>query len=137
MPFTVNNEASPAPAPPRPWPAAMARGFWRRCPACGIGRLFTGFIAVNDACPHCGEELHHQRADDAPPYFTIFIVAHIIITLVLIVEKLWRPAFFVHALLWIPAIFILTLLLMPAVKGAIIGLQWALRMHGFGERLEE
>lgn len=137
MPVILENTPGPVPAPARSWPAAMLRGFLRRCPACGKGSLLSGFVAVNDTCPRCGEELHHQRADDAPPYFTIFIVGHIIIPLLLVVERLWRPDYYVHALIWIPATLILTLLLMPAVKGAVIGLQWALRMHGFGGKDEE
>src|SRR5207237_9645171 len=82
-------------------------------------------------CAHFGEALHDHRADDAPPYFTIFIVAHIVVPLVLIVERLWQPSLFVHMAMWIPATLGLTLLLLPAVKGAIVALQWALRMHGF------
>lgn len=137
MPIVVDNVRPSAEPQPRSWPDAMARGFLRRCPACRTGSLFSRFITVNDACAQCGEELHHQRADDAPPYFTIFIVAHIIVPLVLVVEKLWRPDLLIHMLIWIPATLILTLALMPAVKGAIVGLQWALRMHGFGGKGEE
>ncbi len=110
----------------------MWRGFRRRCPACGRGRMFSSFMKVADQCSSCREALHHQRADDAPPYFTIFIVGHIVVPLVLLVERAWHPELFVHAALWLPVTLGLTLLLMPRVKGAIVGLQWALRMHGFG-----
>lgn len=137
MPIIVENAQDPAPAPARSWLGAMLRGFLRRCPACGKGSLLCGFIAVNDTCARCCEELHHQRADDAPPYFTIFIVGHIIIPLLLVVERLWQPDYLIHAVIWIPATLVLTLLLMPAVKGAVIGLQWALRMHGFGGETED
>jgi uncharacterized protein (DUF983 family) len=77
-------------------------------------------------------ELHHQRADDAPPYFTIFIAGHIIVPLVLVVEKLWHPELLLQYALWLPATLLLVYWLMPRVKGATIGLQWALGMHGFG-----
>lgn len=90
---------------------------------------------LHESCrslPFCGEELYHQRADDAPPYFTIFIVGHIVVPLVLIVEKIWHPDMWVHMVIWAPLILGLTLFLMPRVKAAVIGLQWALRMHGFG-----
>lgn len=137
MPVLHENALPQIELPPRSKLNAMAQGFRRHCPACGRGRLITGLTKVNDACPSCGEEFHHQRADDAPPYFTIFIVAHIIVPLVLVVEKLWRPELWIHMLIWIPATFILTLALMPRVKGAIVGLQWALRMHGFGGKTEE
>ena len=119
--------------PSRSWKQAMWRGLRRRCPNCGIGSVFKSFVKIADRCEHCGEALYHHRADDAPPYFTIMIVGHIIVPAVLIVERLWRPDLIVHFFLWLPATLLLTLLLMPSVKGAIVGLQWALRMHGFGE----
>lgn len=119
-------------APPkRSWKQALWRGFLRRCPNCGKGHIFRAFLKVADTCDHCGEELHHQRADDAPPYFTIFIVGHMVIPSVLIVERVWHPPLAVHFILWPALTLALTLALMPSVKGAIVGLQWALRLHGF------
>jgi uncharacterized protein (DUF983 family) len=115
----------------RSWQQAMWRGFTCSCPACGKGHMFRKFLKVADNCDACGEELHHHRADDAPPYFTMFIVGHIVIPLVLVVEKLWAPALPVHFMLWTVVTLALTFALMPAVKGAVVGLQWALRMHGF------
>ena len=109
----------------------MGRGFACACPACGKGRMFGRYLKVADSCGVCGEELHHHRADDAPPYFTMFIVGHIVIPLVLVVEKLWAPPLPVHFALWTAVTLALTFALMPAVKGAVVGLQWALRMHGF------
>jgi uncharacterized protein (DUF983 family) len=116
----------------RSWKNAMWRGAAGKCPACGTGLLFHKFMTVNNTCPHCGEALHHQRADDAPPYFTIFIVGHIMVPLVFVVERVWQPSYLVHAALWLPLTLGLTLALMPIVKGAVVGLQWALGMHGFG-----
>lgn len=115
----------------RSWKSAMWRGFTCSCPACGKGRMFGRYLKVADSCSVCGEELHHHRADDAPPYFTMFIVGHIVIPLVLVVEKLWAPSLPVHFMLATAVTLALTFALMPAVKGAIVGLQWALRMHGF------
>jgi uncharacterized protein (DUF983 family) len=117
---------------PRSLPEAMRRGASQRCPACGKGAIYRSFLKVADSCPSCGEELHHHRADDAPPYFTIFIVGHIVVAAVMYVEKAFAPELWVHALLWIPLISVLSLLLLPRIKGVLIGLQWALRMHGFG-----
>ena len=116
----------------RSWKRAMLRGAKGKCPACGEGSIFTKFMKVAGTCDHCGEALHHQRADDAPPYFTIFIVGHIMIPLAFIVERVWQPPYWVHAALWLPLTLGLTFALMPIVKGAVVGLQWALGMHGFG-----
>jgi uncharacterized protein (DUF983 family) len=117
---------------PRDLTRSLVRGWNGRCPHCGDGRVFSAFLKVSDHCPTCREELHHHRADDAPPYFTIFVVGHIVVAGVLAVEQAWRPDMWIHAALWTPLTLVLSLLLLPRFKGAMVGLQWALRMHGFG-----
>lgn len=118
-------------APRSVW-TAMRRGLACRCPACGEGRLFTRFTRVAPVCEHCGTELHHQRADDAPPYIVMMIVGHVLVGGALALEQAVHPALWVHLAIWIPATVILSLALLPPVKGAVIALQWAHRMHGFG-----
>ena len=110
---------------------AMRRGAMRRCPACGKGALYQGYLKVRDTCPACGEALHHHRADDAPAYFVILIVGHLVVGLALPVEAAFHPPMWVHAALWLPLALIGSLALLGPIKGAIVGLQWALRMHGF------
>ena len=116
---------------------SLFRGAILKCPVCGRGAMFRRYLKVADDCPACGERLHHHRADDAPAYFTIVIVGHIVVSLVLAVEMAYRPDLWVHAALWLPLTVILTLLFLPAVKGALVGLQWALRMHGFDPNAED
>lgn len=111
---------------------AILRGARLRCPACGEGNLFHAFLKVSDACPSCGEALHHHRADDAPAYFTMAIVAHVVVGGLLSVEQAFAPPTSVQLAIWLPATVILSLVLLPRIKGMLIGLQWALRMHGFG-----
>ena len=113
--------------------SAMLRGLRGRCPKCGVGAMFSSYLKVSDHCLHCGEELHHQRADDAPPYFTILIVGHFVVGGILSMEKAFSPPGWVHSAVWLPMTLISSLLLLPRVKGALIGLQWALYMHGFEE----
>jgi uncharacterized protein (DUF983 family) len=110
---------------------AAMRGFFGRCPACGKGKMFRKFLKVNDTCPECGEELHHQRADDFPAYLVIVIVGHILVPIVLAVETAFAPAYWIHALLWGPAVLGMTLGLIQPVKGAVVAMQWFLGMHGF------
>jgi uncharacterized protein (DUF983 family) len=112
------------------WPA-MLRGARGQCPRCGGGRMFRAFLKVADHCPACGEALHHHRADDAPAYFVILIVGHIVVPIVLAVEMAFAPPYWVHVALWLPLLIGLSLALLQPVKGAIVGWQWALRMHGF------
>ncbi|TYC63651.1 DUF983 domain-containing protein [Rhodobacterales bacterium] len=117
--------------------AAMMRGAMNKCMNCGKGHVFDGFLQTAHACSVCGEEFHHHRADDAPPYFTITIVGHIVIPALLAVEVLWRPALWIHMSIWPLLTVVLALAFMRPVKGALIGLQWALYMHGFDPDAEE
>lgn len=118
--------------PARPIWRSMLRGAKLCCPNCGEGRLFGSYLKVEHACQACGEELHHQRADDAPPYVVITIVAHVIVGALLWAEVTYQPPVWLHMAIWLPLTVILSLALLPPVKGALVGLQWALRMHGFG-----
>jgi len=123
---------------------AMARGFVNRCPHCGEGRVFGRFLKVRPECELCGLQMHEHRADDLPPYLVIFLVGHIVGYLVLEIEMGYDLPLWVSITLW-PALTLgLALGLLQPVKGAVVGLQYALAMHGFStlpsrhsERLEE
>src|ERR1041384_6751635 len=75
-----------------PLKTALWRGLAGRCPHCGQGRMFGAFLKVADSCDVCGEELHHQRADDFPAYLVIVLVGHLVVPLVLHVEMAYEPA---------------------------------------------
>ena len=115
----------------RPLMQAMRRGFKGRCPHCGDGRLFRKFLKVADSCPVCGEEFHHHRADDLPAYLVIFIVGHVVIGAFMGVETTVSLSTWQHLAIWAPLTLVMTIALLQPVKGAVVGLQWALRMHGF------
>ena len=116
----------------RPLGPALRRGLAERCPKCGKGHLFRAYLKVVDHCEACGEDLSHQRADDAPAYFTIVIVGHIIISGVVATEYVAPDSpFWIPALIWSGLALGASLLLLPRVKGALVALQWANRMHGF------
>lgn len=131
MPMILNS-SEPAPGNgPRPLSRALIAGWHQKCPACGRGELYSSFLKVRPQCPECGTELHHQRADDAPPYFTMVIVAHVVVGGILWMEKAFAPPTWVHLAIWLPLTLLLSLWLLPRVKGMLVGMQWALRMHGF------
>ena len=117
----------------RPTGRAMLRGARGRCPACGEGRLFTRYLKVADHCPACNEALHHQRADDGPAYLTVLIVSHLGAPLLLASFIAWRPS--AATMIWSFGIgaIVLSLMLLPIMKGGMVGLQWARRMHGFDD----
>ncbi len=124
-------------AGPRPMLQSLLRGARLKCPACGAGAMFYRYLKVADHCPRCGEALHHHRADDAPPYFTIVIVGHVVVSLVLAVEMAFRPSLWLHAALWLPLTVILALVVLAPLKGTLVALQWALLMHGFDPEAKE
>lgn len=133
MPIEITSAAPDAPAiQARDVWTALRRGAGRKCPACGRGKMFRAYLKVADTCPNCGEELHHHRADDAPAYFTMVIVGHVIVGGILSMEKALAPPTWVHLAIWLPALTLMTLLLLPVCKSMLVSLQWALRMHGFG-----
>ena len=112
---------------------AMKRGFMCRCPRCGEGKLFKAFLKVGDSCTTCGLDYTPHRADDLPAYLVIIIVGHIVVPVVLWVETNYAPAIWLQMAIYLPFTFLSSLLLLQPVKGAVVGFQWALRMHGFDE----
>jgi uncharacterized protein (DUF983 family) len=104
---------------------AILRGARRRCPKCGVGKAFAGYLVPVDLCSFCGESLGHIRADDFPPYLTILIVGHIMVPLILFCENAGVSTG-VELAIWLPLTLMLTLILLPFVKGGILGLMWSL-----------
>jgi uncharacterized protein (DUF983 family) len=119
---------------PRPLLRSLVRGFRGACPHCGKGAIFRGYLKPALVCPACMEDLTHQRADDAPPYFTMVIVGHLLVPLMLAAQFATDFSAATYLAIWLPVTALLTLGLLRPVKGAIIAAQWALRMHGFDGR---
>ncbi|MGL5009127.1 MAG: DUF983 domain-containing protein [Paracoccaceae bacterium] len=116
----------------RPTRPALIRGWQRCCPNCGKGALFTGYLTVTKTCAACGESYTHQRADDGPAYLTILIVGHLMAPLFLWSYFRWQPSPTVMIVVFTTGTVALSLYLLPRLKGAVVALQWAKRMHGFG-----
>lgn len=130
QPNLIGTDAVPADRPLKP---AVRNGLRLRCPSCGLGHLFRGYLKVNDHCPHCGEALYHQRADDGPAYLTILVVGHLVGILLPVGFELLRltPQAMAVSLSALAVAGALSLL--PRMKGLMIAVQWAKRMHGFAE----
>ena len=139
-------EERPAPAPLSPdapqavdRPAsrslavAMGRGLMGRCPNCGRGAMFCAYLSVSPRCPVCGEDLSGERADDAPAFVTLLVGCLVGGAGVVFLDDAWpQMSLLVVALLCLLATAVASLLVLPRIKGAVVGYQWALRMHGFG-----
>ncbi len=133
MTQALHYAGAPARGEPRAIGPAIRRGFSLRCPNCGEGKMFRAYLKVADRCPVCGEDLSHQRADDAPAYLTMFVVGHFIVAGILASEDIWpNSPIWLVGILACAAATLASLWLLPRIKGALIGYQWAMRMHGFG-----
>lgn len=113
---------------------AVLKGIRCRCPKCGEGKLFRAYLKVADRCPNCGEELFHHKADDLPPYLAIIIVGHILIGVMMELSASTTLEPFWYLVTMVPLALILPLALLPSIKGGVVALQWANRMHGFDSR---
>ena len=116
---------------------ALKRGFRGRCPRCGEGELFRAFLKTADHCSACGQDFTPHRADDLPAYLVIVIVGHIVVPLALMIETNYSPPVALQLAIYLPLTFIASLVLLQPVKGAVVAVQWALRMHGFDENNPE
>ncbi len=129
--------SDPTPAAKRDMWTALKRGFRGRCPRCGEGKLFRAFLKVADHCPVCGQDFTAHRADDLPAYLVIIIVGHIVVPMILWIETDYSPSVPLQLAIYLPFTMIASLLLLQPVKGAVVAVQWALRMHGFDEQNPE
>lgn len=105
-------------------PSPIATGLRGRCPECGEGELFAGFLKVAPRCESCGADLAKADSGDGPAVFVMFVVGFIVVPLALLLEVAARPPVWLHLVLWIPLIILLTLLLLRPFKGVLLALQF-------------
>ncbi|MBN9580737.1 MAG: DUF983 domain-containing protein [Afipia sp.] len=106
------------------WGEAAMRGLACRCPRCGQGKLYSGFLTLRPACASCGLDFAFIDAGDGPAIFIIMIAGFIVVGAALAVEIAYQPPFWVHAALWLPLILATTLLPLRAMKSLLISLQY-------------
>ena len=104
----------------------LRRGVSRRCPACGVGKLFTGYLAVCPTCPACGNDNEQYPSDDFAPYVTIFLVLHLMVPFLIYADRSWVMSIWFEGALAIPTFLIAMLALLPFTKGGVIGFAWAM-----------
>ena len=131
MRWQPDRTAQPLPETQASFLTAIGRGVRNRCPVCGEGKVFKGFLRVVPECAACGAPLGLLRADDAPPYVVIFLVGHLLVPVVFWVEKNYEPPMWLHMVVWLPLFAVLCTLLLRPVKGGVVG--WMTRL-GFLER---
>jgi uncharacterized protein (DUF983 family) len=105
-------------------PSPIAAGLAGRCPRCGKGKLFRGFLTLSPACEACGLDLSFADAGDGPAVFVILFAGFVVVGLALVVEFLYAPPYWLHAVLWGPLILLVTLGPLRPLKGLLIALQY-------------
>ena len=103
---------------------SILRGLRCRCPRCGKGKLFAGFLNLAPRCDQCGLDYSFVDSADGPAFFVMSISGLVVVFAALMVEVVYQPPFWVHAALWLPLILITTLLPLRPMKGLLIALQY-------------
>lgn len=106
------------------WSESAIRGIACRCPRCGRGKLYGGFLNLRPSCESCGLDYAFIDTGDGPAVFIIMIAGAIVVAAALIVEVKYQPPFWLHAVLWLPLILATTLLPLRAMKSLLIALQY-------------
>lgn len=110
--------------------SSIMRGLKRSCPHCGTGNIFKGYLKLSDHCSDCHAQTGEIRADDLPPYLTIFLVGHIVMPLLIYVEVAYQPEIWLQMTVWPVITLLLTLSFLPFIKGGAVGLMWHLKLKG-------
>lgn len=121
----MTDPGAPSPAPLPAWRRVL-RGLGHRCPECGRGKLYARYLTQVDRCAACGAPIGHIRAEDGPPWLTVLILGPFLAGMTFISSRqdnwpLWitLPSLGTFAIMAV-------LMLLPRIKGAIIGLLWAM-----------
>jgi uncharacterized protein (DUF983 family) len=107
---------------------AIGRGLLGRCPVCGKGRIFNGFLRVVRECMACQAPLGRARADDAPPYFTIMVTGHLVVPPMLYIDRTYALSIFAMSAIFLPLTLVLALALLRPIKGATVGAMLSLNL---------
>jgi uncharacterized protein (DUF983 family) len=110
---------------------SMLRGLRGRCPHCGEGRLFYRYLKVEPVCQSCGHDLDRYPADDGPAYFTVLLVGHLVIVpfLILCAPLIWKANLWILIPSVLAAAAVITLTALPVIKGAVVGLLYAVNVN--------
>jgi len=110
----------------------LKAGFLSRCPRCGRGRLFAGYLRVVERCEACAFELRRHDSADGPAVFVMFLVGGVVVALALWLELAFEPPYWLHVALWAPLIVVGSLVLLRPAKAILIALQYRHKAAGFG-----
>jgi len=120
----ANSPGMNTPDAEKPRVSPYVAGLACRCPRCGRGRLYAGFLTLRSGCDACGLDYAFMDSGDGPAVFVIMIAGAIVVTAALITEVKFEPPLWVHAMLWLPLTLAVTLWPLRAIKSLLIALQF-------------
>jgi len=100
-------------------------GLIGRCPRCGEGRLFSGFLSVAPRCERCGQDFAFADAGDGPAVFVTLFAGFLVLGVALWLEIAWSPPMWVHLAVLAPLTPIVCLGMLRPLKGLLVTLQYA------------
>ncbi len=118
-------------APSSSGPSPFATGLACRCPRCGAGKLFAGFLTVRPTCETCGLDFSRHDSGDGPAVLIIFVLGFLIVVAALLVEAKYEPPMWVHLVLWPPLILGGAMGMLRPLKGVMIALAYRRRRAEF------
>ena len=105
-------------------PSPLTAGLLGKCPRCGKGHMFQGFLKVRPRCEVCGLDLAFADSGDGPAFFVMSIVGFVVVGLALWVEFTYAPPIWLHLVMWFALTAILSLALVRPSKGVLVALQY-------------
>jgi uncharacterized protein (DUF983 family) len=102
----------------------LKTGLAGKCPRCGRGKLFNGYLTVAKSCASCGLSYDFADGGDGAAWFVMLIVGFLGVGSILGIEVAYQPAFWVHVLIAIPLLIVLPLILLRPIKGILLCQQW-------------
>jgi uncharacterized protein (DUF983 family) len=103
----------------------ISAGLRCRCPNCGEGRLYRGFLAFKERCDACEADFTGADTGDGASFFVMFAALIVIVPSAMFFEFAFRPAAWLHALIWPPVTIAFCLFLLRPIKATLFALQWA------------
>ena len=115
----------PQPTKPKP----VLTGLAMKCPFCGKGKLFQGFLTLRKSCDHCQADFEVLDSGDGPAFFVMFLVSVLVVVPAIFVEIAYQPPYWVYVAFFLPLGLLLSLVFLRPFKGVMVALQVHFKAH--------
>ena len=95
-----------------------------RCPRCGKGRLFQGFLTLAPKCEVCGLDYSFADPADGPAFFVMILMGIPVGILAVWLELAYEPPLWVHLVTTVPFMFLACVPILRPFKGMMVASQF-------------